>query len=142
MRWSIADRIIHVYGCGSGCEGVMVRDIDGTELLSFGGSPIEVSPSGRFIATYSISWTGDHDFRLYDLMNSASIPHGQPVFTVNGVGEVDRIDGKNEKRITVTYDDAHIGDDETIYRRKIVIDLKQYDGPGGRLHGGQQPNLM
>jgi hypothetical protein len=128
VRWNLADELVHVYGCGSGCQGAKVLSTEGKAILSIIGSPIEVSPSGRYLAIYTIAWTGKQDFELYDVMNEACTgPAGKPLIVINGVGTVTGIQWSDEKRITVAYEDAHISGEGNIYlQRKVGIDLSAY----------------
>ncbi len=130
VKWNRDNHLVHVYGCGSGCSDANVFNLEGKTLFEIGGSPIEVSPSGRYLAFFTIDWVGKQNFELYDLSHQYLIRHKAPLFVVNGVGNVDSIDWNDEQIITIKYTDVNFTDDsghkEAHVDRAISLDLGKY----------------
>lgn len=130
VKWNSDNHLVHVYGCGSGCAAAKVLDLKGETLFEIEGAPIELSPSGRYLAVFTINWVGKQNFEIYDLSHQYLIGHKVPLFAINGVGNVDSIDWNDEKIITVKYTDVHItydsGRNETYVDRAISLDLGKY----------------
>jgi hypothetical protein len=130
VKWTTDNNIVHVYGCGSGCAAAKVIDLKGETLFEISGSPIEVSPSGRYLSFFTINWVGKQNFELYDLSHQYLISHKAPLFTITGVGNVDSIQWNDEKLITIKYTDVKFTDafseKETYIKREISVDLSKY----------------
>jgi hypothetical protein len=130
VKWTKDNNLVHVYGCGSGCAAAKVLNLKGETLFEIGGSPIEVSPSGRYLAFFTINWVGKQNFELYDLSHQYLISHKAPLFTISGVGNVDSIQWNDEKIITIKYTDVNFIDissaKETYVKREISVDLDKY----------------
>jgi hypothetical protein len=130
LKWTTDNNIVHVYGCGSGCTTAKVIDREGEILFEIGGSPVEVSPSGRYLLFFTMNWIGKQNFELYDLSHQYLMSHKTPLFTIAGVGNVDSIRWNDEKLITIKYTDVKFADasseKETYIKREISIDLSKY----------------
>lgn len=120
LRWNIDNDIVHVYSCGSGCSAAKVIDLMGTTLFEIAGSPIEISPSGRYLAFFTINWVGKQNFELYDLSHKYLLDHKTPLLVVTGVGHVNSILWNEEKKITLKYTDI-----KGSYK-EIPLDLSNY----------------
>ena len=130
IKWNTDNNLVHVYGCGSGCAAAKVINLKGETLFEISGSPIEVSPSGQYLAFFTINWVGKQNFELYDLSHEYLIHHKAPLFTINCVGNVDSIQWKDEKLITIKYTNAKFTDisseKEAYVKREISVDLCKY----------------
>ena len=106
LQWNRDDNIVHTYGCGSGCMVAKVYSTQGKTLFSINGSPVEISPSGRFVARFTINWVGAQSFELYDLSHKHMLWSKLPLLTINSVGHVNAIQWGNERTVVVKYTDA------------------------------------
>ena len=125
VKWNQQNNIVHVYGCGSGCMAVRVLNIEGNTLLEIGGTPITVSPTGRYLVIYTVNWMGHHDIELYDLYHKNLRAQKKPLLVLNGVGNFESINWNDEKKITITYTDEYF-ENENYIKRDISIDLTKY----------------
>ena len=64
VKWNQENNIVHVYGCGSGCMAARLLNIEGNTFLEIGGSPINISPTGRYLLIYTINWVGQQNMEL------------------------------------------------------------------------------
>jgi len=106
LQWNMDNNILHTYGCGSGCMEAKLYSVKGETLFSVGGSPVEVSPSGRFLAHFTTNWVGAQNFQLYDLSHKHLVRSKLPLLTINSVGHVNLIRWGSERTIAVKYTDA------------------------------------
>ncbi len=125
VRWNEKNHIIHIYGCGAGCKAVKVVNLQGNTVFEAGGRPIELSPSGRYLAIYTINWVGRQDIELYDLFNRSLVSAKKPAIVINGVGHLDSISWNDERKIAISYTDAPVEDDK-YNKRAVSIDLTRY----------------
>jgi hypothetical protein len=100
-------------------------NIEGNTLLEIGGSPITVSPTGRYLLLYTVNWEGYQNIELYDLSHKNLIARKKPLFVSNGVGNFESINWNDERKITVTYTDAYFENDNYT-KREFSIDLSRY----------------
>ncbi|MEW6571974.1 MAG: hypothetical protein AB1390_12550 [Nitrospirota bacterium] len=126
IRWNNENNLIHTYGCGSGCMVAHVLNIKGKTLFSIDNSPIEISPSGRYLAAYTVSWVGKQNLELYDLSHRFLIFWKTPIFILNGIGTVDSISWNDERIITVKYIDAYFDENDKPIKREVSVDLSRY----------------
>ncbi len=125
VRWNRKNDIIHTYGCGSGCMAVKVIDITGAKVFEAGGRPMEISPSGRYLAIYTVGWVGQQDIEVYDLSNRNMVAMREPIFVINGVGNLESIRWNDEKKIAIEYTESHV-EDEKYVKREVSIDMGGY----------------
>jgi hypothetical protein len=125
VKWNQENNIVHVYGCGSGCVAAKMLNIEGNTLFEIGGSPINISPSGRYLLLYTVNWVGHQNIELYDLFQKNLIALKEPLFVINGVGNFDSINWNDERKISITYTDAYF-DNNNYTKREISIDLTKY----------------
>jgi len=125
VKWNHENNIVHVYGCGSGCMAARILNIGGNTLLEIGGSPIKISPTGRYLLLYTISWVGAQNIELYDLSHKNLVSLKKPLCVINGVGNFESISWNDERKITITYTDAYF-ENENYIKRELAIDLTQY----------------
>ena len=130
VKWNAANELVHVYGCGSGCMGAKVFNLKGETVFEISGSPIEVSPSGRYLAMFTVSWVGKQAFELYDLAHRHLTRLPAPLATIGGVGQIQSIQWNDEKIIAIKYTDADIGgaspERQRYVTREVSIDLSRY----------------
>jgi len=125
VKWNQENNIVHVYGCGSGCMAAKMLNIEGTTLFEIGGSPITISPTGRYLLLYTVNWVGHQNIELYDLSHKNLIALKKPLFVINGVGNFESINWNDERKITVTYTDAYFENDNYT-KREFSFDLSRY----------------
>ena len=125
VKWNQENNIVHVYACGSGCMAARILNIEGNTLFEIGGSPINISPTGRYLLIYTVNWVGHQNIELYDLFQKNLIALKKPLFVINGVGNFESINWNDERKITITYTDAYFEKDNYT-KREISIDLTKY----------------
>jgi hypothetical protein len=125
VKWNQENNIVHVYGCGSGCMAARLLNIEWKILFEIAGSPIDISPSGRYLVIFTINWVGKQDVELYDLFQKNLISDKKPLLVIKGVGNLDSINWNDERKLTIIYTDAYFENDNYI-KREFSIDLTQY----------------
>ena len=125
VKWNQENNIVHVYGCGSGCMAARIFNIEGTTLFEIGGSPITISPTGRYLLLFTVNWVGHQNIELYDLSQKNLIAFKKPLFVINGVGNFESINWNDERRVTIKYTDAYF-ENVNYTKREISIDLTKY----------------
>lgn len=127
--WNSQNHIVHLFGCGSGCLGCKVYGREGRVLFKLGGYPMNVSPSGRYLITYPVAWVGSQEIAIYDLYETSD-GSGRiattPIWNVGSVGEVDKIDWREEQSVTVHY----VASDDLMgtSKRQVTLDLQWREG--------------
>jgi hypothetical protein len=125
VKWNHENNIVHVYGCGSNCMSARILNIKGDILLEIGGTPITVSPSGRYLLLYTANWMGEQNMEMYDLSHKNLIGRKKPLFVINGVGNFESINWNDERKVTITYTDAYF-ENENYIKRELAIDLTKF----------------
>jgi len=125
VKWNQENNIVHVYGCGSGCMAARILNIEGNTLFEIRGSPINISPTGRYLLIYTVNWVGHQNIELYDLFHNNLIGLKRPLFVINGVGHFESINWNDEKKIIITYTDAYFKNDNYT-KRELSFDLTKY----------------
>jgi hypothetical protein len=127
--WNGQNRIVHVSGCGTGCRLCKVYSVEGKVLFRLVDSPMDVSPSGRYLVTFPIAWVGDRQIAIYDL-HETSDASGQitttPIWTMSSVGQVEHIDWRREEDVVIRY--VHVTDVTATNPRDVTVDLRVRNG--------------
>ena len=124
LCWNSKNQIIHFFGCGSGCLGCGTYSQEGRPLFEVYSGGMDLSPSGRYLATFPVSFMPPREISIYDLYdsrNDSGFTTVAPILRVEAVGAVDRIDWLQEQKVTIVYVDS----DQT--RREVTLNLQSKD---------------
>jgi hypothetical protein len=127
--WNAQNHIVHVSGCGSSCEICKVYSREGRVLFWLGDRVMDVSPSGRYLATFPVAWVGHQEIAVYDLyetIDGSGLIATTPIWIVSSVGEVEKIDWLDEQSVVMHYVSA---DDLTgTDKKQMTLILQSREG--------------
>ena len=121
LCWNSRNQIVHFFGCGSGCLGFSIYHREGRLLFQLYGGGMDLSPSGRYLTTFPVSFVPPRQisiYDLYDLRNDSGFTTAAPISRVEGVGAVDKIDWLQEQKIRIDYVDS----DQS--KREVTLNLQ------------------
>ncbi len=84
LSWTQGDCLFLHFGCGTGCQSVLVFSAEGQPLdfVDLHGGFYEQSPSGRYLATFT-GWHGGAPISIYDFVRREKIFETDRSYTVN-----------------------------------------------------------
>jgi hypothetical protein len=125
--WNAQNHLVHIFGCGSGCNICKVYDRQGRVLFELGERRMEISPSGRYLA--ALPNTGAPEVAIYDLHEAndrSGLISTTPMWNVGWIAILDDIEWQEER--SVTFDYALWNDVAATRRGPVTLDLQPRGG--------------